>query len=113
MSDKLSKIDLARIDLWTAHDMVFVVKDRGPHPVTIPRFTACHKPRYTHKLKEQCDRRSVRWRDEPGPTRAPDDRIVCVVLQGQERFVWRSDVLTEAEYAAAREADRATLAGLL
>jgi formylglycine-generating enzyme required for sulfatase activity len=113
MSGKLSKVDLARIELWTACDMVFVVKDRGRYPVTIPQFTACHKPRYTRKIKEQCNRYDTKWRDDHGPPRAPDDRVVCVVLQGQERFVWRSDVLTEAEYAEAREADRATLAGLL
>lgn len=109
---KLTKVDLARIDLWTARDMQFVVKERGRYPTTIQRFTKCHKPRYTHRLKEMCLDRTDKWsrffdQHEDG------DRVICVVLEGQERFLWRSDVLTEAEYEAAREADRASLVSLL
>jgi len=108
----LTKVDLARIDLWTARDMQFVVKGRGRYGVTIPRFTKCHKPRYTHKMKQRCLDMSQKWWANLLDDHSEDDRVICIVLEGSERFVWRSDVLTQNEYDAAREADRAALAAL-
>jgi len=104
----LSKTDRSKIDLWTAHDMSYVVKERGRYPVTIPRFTPCHKPPYTHEILRYFERMMKRW-EQPSENSKP----VAVFLEGQLRYCWREDVLTKEEYDAAREADRAALVLLL
>jgi len=109
MQETLSRVDRSRIDLWTRRDMLFVVKERGRYPVTIPRFTKCHKPCYNHKHKRKI---SVAEEQLRRMDSRDNDRIVCVVLEGIERYVWRSDVLTEQEYGAVREKERAVIAAL-
>lgn len=104
---KLTKTDKTRIELWTAHDMVFVLdKERGQG--TIPRFTACVKPVYTNKIKAY-----LANMERQGFGR-PDDRTraVAVKLEGQLRYVWRTDVLTKEEYDAAKEKERTSLSAL-
>lgn len=108
MSDKpkLSKADKTKIDLWTSHDMTFVVKSRGRYPVTIPKYTKCAKPVYTLKMLAYMDRMNRQLNAREG-------KPVAVMLLDELRYVWRSDVLTQEEYDAAREADRAALVALL
>lgn len=107
--EKLSKVDRARIDLWTKRDMLFVVKERGRYPITIPRFTKCHKPCYNHRHKREIARLEEQFRRNDD---RENDKVVCIVLEGSERFVWRSDVLTEQEYEAVKEQERAAIAAL-
>ena len=103
---ELSKTDKAKIDLWTSHDMTFVVKSRGRYPVTIPRYTKCAKPVYTLKMLAYMERMSHQLN-------AREVKPVTVMLLNEIRYVWRSDVLTQEEYDAAREADRSSLVALL
>ena len=101
---ELSKTDLARIELWTAEDMTFVVS-RETGIRVIPRFTKCVKPKYTHEIKRYLMNmeRTTMFRPEGNPP------AVCVQLAGMLRYVWRTDVLTESEYDAVRETEKASL----
>jgi len=107
VSEQLTKVDKAKIDLWTAHDMDFMIsKKRGVG--TIPRFTSCVKPPYTSKIKEY-----LKWMEEKSMVR-PDGnpKAVCVQLEGILRYLWRTDVLTREEYEKVKAAERSGAIGV-
>jgi len=102
MAQKLTKIDKARIKLWTSRELVFVIsKEKGIG--TIPRFTECEKVPYDRKIRAYLDSMESKqdYRRPPGNPKA-----VCVKLVGRLRYVWRTDVLTEAEYEEVKKKDR-------
>lgn len=100
----LSKTDLAKLDLYTAKDMTFVIR-KGEDARTIPRFTPCKKPKYTREIKDYLVNM-----EEKHPFRPKDAPFaVCVELEGMLRYVWRTDVLTQKEYDEARKADKVSL----
>jgi hypothetical protein len=105
-TQKLSKVDKARIELWTAHDLTFVIsKEKGVG--TIPRFTPCVKPVYTHKIKDYLFNM-----EEKGINRPPGVKAVCVKLEGMLRYLWRTDVLTKQEYEEVRRKERTSAVGV-
>lgn len=107
MSETLSKVDKARIQLWTARDMSFVIsRDRGIG--TIPRYTKCEKPPYNQKNKKYL------YRMEETSFHRPDSnpRAVCVKLGGKLRYIWRTDVFTEEEYEECKREERASAVGV-
>jgi hypothetical protein len=74
--------------------------------IVIPKFTPCRKPAYTQKMRDDLDRMSrMQLRDEK-------DFWVLVNLDGLLRTIKRSALLTQKEYDAEREQDRAALAML-
>lgn len=104
MTTNKDRADGARIELWTARDMDFVI-DRSNGIHTIPRFTKCEKPPYTAKIKRQ-----LKNMEEKSLLRPEGVKAVCVNLKGMMRYVWRTDVLTRAEYTAAKEEDKSRAA---
>ena len=107
MSDGLSSVDKARIDLWTSMDLIFA--NSVNHQLkTFPRFTSCVKPSYTKRVKGYLE-----WMEDRGLYRPPSNpKAVCIKLGGQLRYVWRTDVLTEKEYEDAKRKDRESTVGV-
>jgi hypothetical protein len=108
MAQQLTKVDKARIKLWTAHDMSFVIsREKGIG--TIPKFTPCEKISYDLKIKAYLDHMEAKsdWRPSSNP------KAVCVKLMGVIRYVWRTDVLTEAEYDEVKRKERSKAVGVL
>jgi len=102
-----AKIEKARIELWTARDMVFVL-DRKRGIQTIPRFTKCGKPPYTKKIKTY-----LKNFEEKSMTRPDGVSAVCVKLEGMLRYIWRTDVLTRQEYVKIKEEEKTREARVL
>jgi len=102
MAQKLTKVDKARIKLWTSREMAFMIsKEKGVG--NIPRFTECEKVPYDLKIRAYLDKMETQ-QDHRRPPGNP--KAVCVKLMGQLRYVWRTDVLTEAEYEEVKKKDR-------
>ena len=103
----LSDIDKQKIDLWTAHDMTFVLsREKGIG--TIPQFTPCVKPPYTKKIRGYLDKM-----EESGFGRSDGrPKAVAVKLEGMLRYVWRTDVLTREEYDVHRKKKLTSLGAL-
>lgn len=72
----------------------------------IPRYTPCEKPVYTLEIKKYLERMEAY--NPYRPIGSP--RAVCVKLAGQLRYVWRTDVLTKAEYEERTYGDKSKLA---
>ena len=104
MDGRLTPTDKLRLDLWTSRDMSFVI-DRESGIGVIPRFTKCYKPSYTSRIKRYLTRMEEKTWSRP----LSKPKAVCVHLQGQLRYVWRIDVLTEKEYEQAKEAERSSV----
>jgi len=101
----LSKVDKQKLDLWTAHEMSFMVD--GTIRI-IPRFTPCTKPVYTRKIRDYLDKMEQESHTRP----EGNPKGVAIKLKGMIRYVWRTDVLTKEEYDAAREKQRAAIGAL-
>lgn len=76
--------------------------------IVIPRYTACHKPSYTQKMRAELDGIASRQAHSLGP----GDFWVFVDLSGLRRTIRRSHLYTKAQYDDAREKDRAALGTL-
>lgn len=107
MDEKLSQVDKMRIDLWTAHDMTFVIS-RKKGIGTIPRFTPCVKIPYTNKIKRHLQQMEERNK----ALHVSGSKAVCVKLLGMLRYVWRTDVLTKEEYEKVKEKERKSAVGV-
>lgn len=104
--EKLSKADLASIDLWTACPMTFHA-GMGEF-IIIPRYTPCHKPKYTEKMRSELN---ALTRGQAYPL-DDGDFLVFVDLVGLRRTIRRSNLYTRSQYDDAREKDRAALGAL-
>lgn len=98
MAASLSKTDRAKIELWTSRKLVFMVDGKYE---AIKAHTHCYKPPYT-----KGDKAYIENMEQKSAYRPPGVKAVCVVLRGQRRYVWRTDVLTEKEYDESRQRNR-------
>ena len=91
----------AKFDVWLARDMLF----RDPKSKQVKRFekhTKAFKIRYDTRILRYLDRMENHY----GEDSAEMGRAVAINLDGMIRYVWRKDVLTEAEYNEARKRQR-------
>ncbi len=102
MGSEASETDSLKIDLWTSRSMDFVVKGRI---ITIPPYTECHKPPYTRLMKRKMVAMEHRGFYRP----SSEVKAVCVVLKGQQRYVWRTDVLTRSQYDKIRKSEKESI----
>ena len=78
----------------------FISKKKGIG--TIPRYTKCEKLPYTKKIIQY-----LMKMEGNGINRSEKKtKAVCVFLEGRQRYVWRTDVLTKKEYDEIREEEK-------
>lgn len=102
---KVIKVQMAsRLRLWTSRDMTYnnpiATKKRSKGFYVIKKHTECCKATYTSEVKARLRKM------ENEVNRRAGDRPVAVLLDGLVRYMWRSDVLTEEEYAEVRKVAR-------
>jgi len=96
-------IKKAKFPLWTAVPLTFrdpVKRDFK----TYPKYTKCEKVVYTSMIEGYLDSFEDRHADA-----CRGGRAVAIKLDGRVRYLWRYEVLTEAEYNEVQKKQRSKL----
>jgi hypothetical protein len=98
----------SQFDIWLARDLLF----NNPPGVNFRRY-----PKYSKAKKVKYTRVILRYLDKMEKTGEVLDmgdrgRAVAIELGGMLRYVWRVDLLTEAEYDEAKKRQAPKLASL-
>ena len=95
----------AVFNVWLSRDMLF----NNPHPgkpgsntKKYKKYTKAEKVKYSNEIIRRLNDWEEKYFEESG-----GDRCVAIRLDGIVRYMWRRDVLTEAEYGRIQEKQKA------